>query len=139
MRVQTLAQHIAGLLAAIENCKERGNTEWLAKHSERLQTLMREFMPSGSGIDNGTHLLDAAKPERILFRVSFHHMDDSGGYDGWTDHTVSARPSFVHGIELRISGRDRNQIKEYLAEVFNTALQARIVETAEGYAMESAS
>lgn len=133
-RTQTLVRHIAGLLAAIENCQRTNNAEWSAKHKARLTSLLREFMPSGSGIDNGTHIMDDSKPERLRFRVSFHHMNDSGCYDGWTDHTVTVRPSFVHGMEIDISGRDRNDIKEYLADTFRLALESEIVETGDGYA-----
>ena len=49
-------------------------------------------------------------------------MNENGFYDGWTDHTLTVRPSLVHGIELEISGRNRNDIKEYLHETFHSAL-----------------
>lgn len=133
-----LVQHIANLLAAIDNCDASGNHEWKAKHSARLQTLMADFMPSGSGIDNGTHLFDDSKPERLRFRVSFHHMNDAGMYDGWTDHTLTVTPSFVHGMEIKINGRDRNEIKDYLADVYRNALAAVLVETVDGYTRQTA-
>jgi hypothetical protein len=51
-------------------------------------------------------------------------MND-GFYSGWTDHTVIVRPSF-RGINVRISGRDRNGIKEYLAETYDYALTQEV-------------
>ena len=43
-------------------------------------------------------------------------------YDGWTNHTLTVRASLQFGIDLTISGRNRNQIKEYLYETFQCAL-----------------
>ena len=48
-------------------------------------------------------------------------MDDAGFYDGWTGHTITITPSFS-GINLRISGPNRNDIKDYLYETFDYAL-----------------
>lgn len=121
---QTLARQIATALEARENCRTSGNWEWFNKHSKVIQTLT-EALPSGSGFDNGTGIdLDASKPNRIVLYTSFHHMNDVGMYDGWTDHTVIVTPSFVHGLDLRITGRDRNDIKEYIYDAFYTALTA---------------
>lgn len=62
---------------------------------------------------------------KLAFRTSFHHMDESGGYDGWTEHIVTARATF-NGPELKISGADRNGIKEYIAECFSAALAGEV-------------
>jgi hypothetical protein len=35
-----------------------------------------------------------------------------------TEHKVIATPSFQGGFNLRITGRNRNDIKEYIAEEF---------------------
>jgi hypothetical protein len=40
------------------------------------------------------------------------------------------RPSLAFGIDIEISGPDRNQIKEYLSEVLDVALVAEEVEDA---------
>jgi hypothetical protein len=44
-------------------------------------------------------------------------MNEHGMYDGWTRHAITIRPTF-DGIDVRIGGRDRNGIKEYLADVY---------------------
>lgn len=113
-----LASAMAMMLQAIDNCKASGNKEWEEKHKDRLDWLVRNEMPSGSGIDTGTKLDDESTPERLVFTCSFHHMDESGGYDGWTEHKVIVTASLVHGIFIRVTGRDRNDIKEYLHEVY---------------------
>lgn len=48
--------------------------------------------------------------------------NENGMYDGWTQHSIIVRPSFVHGLDITITGKDRNQIKEYLHDVYFSAL-----------------
>lgn len=117
-----LYREIASILAAIENCRKAGNTEWLEKHSERLAKLLNDHLPSGSGIDNGTKLDYAAcRADKLVFTFGYHHMNDCGMYDGWTEHTLTVTPSF-DGIDIRITGRDKNGINEYLYETYHYAL-----------------
>jgi hypothetical protein len=119
-------QQIASTLQAIENCRKTDNKEWLAKHEQRLRNLVAERMPRGSGFDNGTFLFDRSTPNKLMFSTSYHHMDEYGGYDGWTGHTVTVTPSLAFGFEIKINGRDRNDIKEYIAEEFDTALRKEV-------------
>lgn len=82
-------------------------------------------LPSGSGIDAGTKIsMQESKPNKIVFAFSFHHMDEKGSYDGWTDHKAIFTPSFdFGGYKLRITGKDRNQIKNYLYELFGEVIE----------------
>lgn len=135
-RTKTLIQHIAGALEARANCARSGNVEWLQRHSERLNQLAR-FLPSGSGINNGTTIeLDASNGGKIVLRTSFHHMDEYGSYDGWSEHVVTVRPAF-DGIDIAISGRNRNDIKDYLRDTFYQSLTTTIAEDEHGYRLAS--
>lgn len=97
------------------------------RHRDKINELVSRHMPSGSGWDSGTKLdHERSSPERLVFYGGFHHMDEHGYYDGWTEHTITVRPSLVCEIELTISGRNRNEIKEYLANLFNAALCAQV-------------
>lgn len=123
----TVIREIAARLAAIINCDKSGNSGARANHMLVLRYIERELLPSGSGIDSGTQIdFDKSKPESVRLNTSFHHMDDGGTYDGWTEHTVTIRPSFVYGLDITISGRNRNDIKDYLAQTFDGALSAEI-------------
>ncbi len=116
---------IAHLVQARINCDTFNprNVEWFDKHEARLNELVAEFLPHGSGFDNGTTLdLDKSTSEKLIFYTSFHHMDENGGYDGWTDHSIIVTASLVYGFNLRVTGRDRNDIKDYIATRFNDAL-----------------
>ena len=127
MRTKTIISEIASVLQAIDNCRKMGNNEWLVKHEETIHHIERNLLPSGSGIDSGTRIdRDASNATKIVLLCSFHHMDEHGGYDGWTEHKIIVRPAF-DSIDLSISGRNRNDIKSYLAEVYHYCLTSEFV------------
>lgn len=122
-----LYAHIAVRLSAIENCEKSGNTEWLDKHTDAIEQLVNNLMPHGSGFDHGTTLnFDKSTPDKLVFDTAFHHMDESGMYSGWTDHTVTVTPSLQFDFNLKIGGRDRNGIKEYIYQQFDYLLGKEI-------------
>lgn len=118
---------IATLLDARKRCSDTGNTEWSARHTETIEALVQHNLPHGSGFDIGTKIdFDKSTPSKLVFRTSFHHMNEHGMYDGWTDHTVTVRPSLAFGCTLTIGGRDRNDIKDYITESFSHALDTEV-------------
>lgn len=123
-----LYQHIASRLAAIENCRKHGNSEWIDRHTEWIEDILKEKLPSGSGFDSGTLLnWERSTPNKLIFLTSFHHMDEHGGYDGWTEHEVIVTPDLASGFNLRVTGRDRNGIKDYIGDIFADTLSAECV------------
>jgi len=118
----TVASKLASLVVAIGNCERTGNEEWAHRHAEAIGAI---DLPSGSGFDAGTSFdVDANVAlggKRLRFDVSFHHMNEDGFYDGWTDHTVTVYPEF-DGVRVVVGGRDRNDIKGYIGEVFHEAM-----------------
>lgn len=117
-----LYSELASAVQARRNCAEHNNTEWFEKWTDYIES-MQSHLPHGSGFDCGTKIdLDASHAEKLVFTTSFHHMNDAGMYDGWTDHIVTVTPSFS-GFNLRVSGRNRNDIKEYIAEEFHNCLR----------------
>lgn len=122
-----LVQKIASLVQARLGCVQTGNAEWERKHKEKIYRLVKEHMPSGSGFDDGTAIdLYRSTPERLFFDTQVHHMNENGYYDGWTTHGVSVTPSLLEGIHLEISGRDRNDIKDFIHEAFFSALTTEV-------------
>lgn len=116
-----LYQRIANTLQAIRNCEASNNTVWLEKHRDTLATLCME-LPHGSGFDSGCHLLPESTPNRLVFSADFHHMDENGFYDGWTTHQVIVSADLCFDYSLRITGRDRRQIKDYIADTFHSVM-----------------
>lgn len=114
-------QVIARAIGARNRCEQTGNIEWQNRWQARIAELVADF-PSGSGFNNGTQLDDSSTSEKLVFNTAFHHMDENGYYDGWTEHQVIVKPSLEMGFSLTITGRDRNEIKEYIAECFMAVL-----------------
>ena len=104
--------------------------EWFNRHTDRIRRIVRDCMPSGSGFDSGCEIdLDNSTPDRIVVTTSFHHMNDGGMYDGWSQERVTCVPSLGHGIRVRVMVTERNRHtddgwREYAHEVFQSALDA---------------
>jgi hypothetical protein len=95
--------------------------DWRTRNHNAAQDRIDELMqhaPSGSGFDAGTQLDEDSTEEKLIFNTSFHHMDEGGGYDGWTDHKVRVTPSLSQDVRIAVTGRNRNYIKEYIHETF---------------------
>ena len=124
-------QVIARTLGALRRCEQTpdSHADWIKRHSDHLDDLVSEF-PSGSGFDNGTKLDDDSTPEKLVFNTAFHHMNENGCYNGWTEHQVIVSPSLELEYTIRITGRDRNEIKDYIADCFHACLDADIEEHA---------
>jgi hypothetical protein len=118
-----LYTRLALLVDAILRCRAKGMTDWEKRHMETLRELVKEHMPSGGGFDAGTRLdEERSTSEKLVFITSYHHMNDGGYYDGWTEHTVVITPSLAFHFDLKVTGKDRRDIKEYIAEVFHASL-----------------
>ena len=93
---------------------------------ENLEHVEKNFLPSGSGIDSGCKITQykfSDKGELEWYQISFkyHHMNDVGYYTNWTDHNLRVKADWI-GFTMTISGKDQNQIKEYLYDTFHLAL-----------------
>ena len=76
-----------------------------------------DSMPSGSGIDNGTKVI-SVQDSRVILSCEFHHMNANGYYDGWTKHNIVFYSEFC-GVRVAVTGVNKNDIKEYLADVYH--------------------
>ena len=126
-------QVIARCLGCIKRCETHGkNSEWLDRHTERLEEHAMDGAPSGSGVDSGTKLDEKSTQEKLVFNTAFHHMNE-GGIDGWTEHQVVITPSLEFGMLLKVTGRDRNDIKDYLGDLYRGWLEQDIPEHPESW------
>ena len=125
-----LAENLSGKLAAMRHCAKGGSLAWERQHAEDLARLQRDNLPHGSGID-GSYTpmdLDGSTPERLVFNVDYHAMDEHGGYCGWFRYTAIATPSFS-GVSVSVRRRQRKSRSfddegalEWIAETFQHAL-----------------
>jgi len=119
-------QVIATAVQARINCKKTGNGEWMNRWTDTIQAETHN-LPSGSGIDSGVKFdFNASTPEKLVFTFGYHHMNENGMYDGWTEHSLIVTPSLQFGFHIRITGKDRNQVKDYLYETFQYALSEEV-------------
>lgn len=116
---------IATQLARVKNL-ENSNAPRSSKVFDALCMWVKKNGPSGSGIDMGTAVSEKSTQDCIVLSTHFHHMDEHGGYDGWTDHMVRCKASMLSGIDVTVSGRDRNQIKDLLHDTYYQWLQSEM-------------
>jgi len=85
---------------------------------------MQNVLPSGSGFDSGCKIdVEKSGESKVIINFSYHHMNNNGYYDGWTEHELLITPKF-NGWDLRISGTNKNQVKDYFYDTFNTILNS---------------
>jgi len=122
-----LYKHFSGTLQAYQNCIKTGNKIWEDRHEEKLNQLVKNEMPSGSGIDCGMELdFEKSNPNKLVFNFSYHFMDENGMYDGWIDYKLVVIPDLYNDFYLNIIGRNKQEIKDYLYEIFDYALRQEI-------------
>jgi hypothetical protein len=121
-----LISKIAGIIEAMENCKKSQNEVWLKNHSQYLAEIEKNHLPHGSGLDVGCNIdLEKSNSKKIVILTSWHNMNENGYYCGWSDFTINCYPSF-RGIELKIIGKDKYYVKEYLYDLFYDVLEREI-------------
>ena len=122
-QIRTLAEQISRELWRLTNSRQ----DIVSDAMDCLERLT-EFLPSGSGFDSGTTIdVGLSTPEKLVFQTSFHAMDEYGSYDGWTDHMVTAQPSFVLGVVIDEPDNDNPiDIMEYVAETFDESLRQKV-------------
>ena len=118
---------LANLVSARINCIALQRHDAANKHADNIEYLCENCMPSGSGFDSGTKLdLDASSGDKLVFTTAFHHMTEHGVYDGWTEHRVYVTADLALGFQLRVTGKDRNGIKDYIGDTFHEALKRMV-------------
>ena len=111
-----LYAELAARIQARKACQQSNNKEWFDQHSATIKMLV-DLLPYDCKID-----LDSSHADKLVFYLSYQHMDE-GYWDGHTDHTVIVKPSLQFGFTLRITGHDRNDIKDLLHGEFDCALR----------------
>ena len=121
----TVVRQLAASRDAWNNCRLSDVPSiWEERHKGHIAWLCKNKLPSGSGFDAGTRAHDIHKwnRQRMIFTTSFHHMDEVGGYDGWTEHEVWVYASLLFDFVLRITGPNHYDIKDYIHDIFYTSL-----------------
>ena len=124
MRTQTkpLIHFIASEIYRLQNALEN-NRQDIAENCYTNFEKLEHCLPSGSGINNGCKIdFQRSKADKIVINFSYDFMRN-GSYDGKFYFTLKAMPSFIYAVDIHISGRDKQGVKDYLYQVFNHDLQ----------------
>lgn len=118
-------QRIAQLVHAIQTCNE----EWSAISESKLEDLLYQYLPHGSGFDHGVEIdLDKSRENKIFLYAPFGHLNSDGYYCGTSDHIITITPSLRDGFDLKISNPDRAKSldMEYFYETFYYCLNCEL-------------
>lgn len=125
-----LVKILARKVVAIKTC----NDEWKEKHTEAIEKLQENYLPSGSGFDAGSTVdIDRSDGNRLYIEFAYHHMDE-GYYIGWSYHTAIVIGS-LHGFTVHIHSKNaegeviaNDFDRDYFAETFHQALSQAVEE-----------
>lgn len=98
---------------------KNGSDDYKGIAEDKIRELEKQ-LPYGSGVDAGSSVnLKLSTGHKIVIDTAFHHMNENGCYDGWTYHQVIITPCLMFGYKLRVTGRNRNRIKDHLYNLFD--------------------
>lgn len=126
---QPLYKQLSSVVTARLNCYNRNPPYFsgFEKHGETATQLAKNYLPSGAGIDNGTQInFNRSTGDKLVLECGFHHMDENGMYDKWTDHTIVITPSLMTDFHIHVTGPNKNDIKEHLRQTFDHALRQEV-------------
>ncbi len=122
-----LYDKLISYIEEIDKSAKRGNIVLALENSDEAKRLTWKYMPSGNGIVEGpTISITESTCKKLVFTFKFRHLDSDGQYDGWTRHTVIAKPSSRFGFYVRVSGTDWNNVLSDMEHVFTSALEQEI-------------
>lgn len=120
-----LYQWIARMVESLEKNDSRDSDPVIRNRCMDALYDLEKFLPSGSGFNSKCQILSSSKSNRIVIETSFQHMCEHG-YTGWTKHLVIVTPSLMYGMQIQITGKDKNEIKGYIRETMEIALNTEI-------------
>jgi hypothetical protein len=103
-----------------------------AKRTKEL-ALLKELLPNGDGIRRqlDCEILLKSTEKRIVIGTTYWHPNDSyetsRGTGQGTVHQIIIKPSFEGEIAIRVTGKNVNNVKEYLHDTFREALMSEVV------------
>lgn len=137
MQKTTVVQRLSTHINACINCDKSQNLTWLDNHQDAIYDIERDYLPRGSGFDDGMHVYwKESDREAIIIYGAFHHMDEYGSYCGWTEHKFIVTPSFTNIINIDIDLTDndtdmsddeiRDTFDDFAVDALYTALTAQV-------------
>lgn len=90
-------------------------------------TKLEKLLPHGSGIDCGCKIdREKSGSKKVVITFDFHHMNNAGYYDGWSSYRLTVTPVLWGDFYIKITGQNKNYIKDYLYDLFDSVLSEQI-------------
>ena len=112
-----------------------------AKRAKEL-SLLQELLPNGNGIrgqEGLAEILPESTKKRIVIYTTYWHPNDSYETSRWTAHQVIITPSFEREINIRITGKNKDNVKDYLHDIFREALMKEYAVFKKGWDVKDSS
>jgi hypothetical protein len=109
MKVYQKIAETCNWIQALERTEAISDQEkWESIAWNRLKNIEDNYLMSGSGFDAGTCILEAqSSSKKIVLHSSFHHMNENGMYDGWSEFDIIITPVLTStGYDVRIVKKD---------------------------------
>ncbi len=109
---RTNLEKLALAFQAKEVCKD-------SEILDRWEVLIEKILctlPSGGGFA-GTEVKEVSS-KKVILATEFYHVSQNGHREGVTSHRITFTPTLV-GTDIKVSGRNFNDVKSYIAEVFH--------------------
>ena len=88
-----------------------------------LERIAKNYLPLG-GV---CKIIDEKRyKNRIVIKAQYHVMNDAGYYIGWYTYKIIVKPTFQHGLDFTITGRDYNGLREYVGDCVYNALDMEV-------------
>ena len=116
-------QELARSFIAMENCKKANfdNEFWYDKHGEKIEYIIKNYLPHGSGLDGKTEIIyEKCNEDGLVFISEYHCMDENGYYDGWVGFLVKVTADLSFWYKLQIVGNfgKYSHVKDYLHDLY---------------------
>jgi hypothetical protein len=118
-------QELASAFGAYINCRRPTYQEWKNKWKDKIDDIVNNCLPSGSGIDSGNKFdFVHSKRNRLVINSSYHRIDSNDSYAEWINYNVIIVPDFISGFVIDIQGPfgKHQDIKDYLADTYQWPL-----------------
>ena len=108
---------------------------------EKELALLQELLPYGNGIETGCVISLKSTHKRIVIDIAYGHPNYT---DDITTYQVVITPSFEEGINVRITGKNKDKLiewlqKQYLQAIFREALMQEYVVFKKGWEIKDSS
>jgi len=113
-------QELATLTDARLRCIQMDNKEWEEKHTEKIEEMVKRFP-----IDDPIFDFYESNGQKLVIHSSYHHMNENGFWDGYSDFTIKVTSDLMFGFKLSILGkfpRKYESTKDYLHELISSEL-----------------